>query len=239
MDASLKELTNMIRVSNPDARRRGTRFDFAVVFAETRSPGYRMREIGSVTAGRSGPDDTATLANKKFQIGDLIDVAITHPQRQVMRGGMRSRPYWRVRAHDVSDDTSVLNARVPGDATCVLELSILILMPTTAQHVRPGRRRCRNLRDLNNCTGVFVTVAIGRYLALKPEVRIRYVNCRSEAGRRRFWFVRSLLMFIEEYARFLHQIVSSFLRFRKMTLFAGRENAFCSRWHPPTHWRYD
>jgi hypothetical protein len=32
------------------------------------------------------------LAGKKFQIGDLIDVAITHPQRPQMRG-MRSRPY--------------------------------------------------------------------------------------------------------------------------------------------------
>jgi histone deacetylase complex subunit SAP18 len=93
MDASLKELTNLIRVSNPDVRRRGTRFDFAVVFAETRSPGYRMREIGSVIAGRPGPDDSATLAGKKFQIGDHIDVAITHPQRQMMRGSMRSRPY--------------------------------------------------------------------------------------------------------------------------------------------------
>jgi len=81
----------MVRVANPDVRRRGTQFDFAVVFAEGRTPNYRMRDIGSVTAGRMGPDDTATLASKKFQIGDLIDIAITHPQR-VMRG-MRSRPY--------------------------------------------------------------------------------------------------------------------------------------------------
>ena len=92
MDASLKELTNMVRVSNPEVRRRGTRFDFAVVYAEGRSQAYRMREIGSVMAGKGGPDDTATLASKKYQIGDLIDIAVTHPQRSNMRG-MRSRPY--------------------------------------------------------------------------------------------------------------------------------------------------
>jgi histone deacetylase complex subunit SAP18 len=92
MDATLKELMNMVRASNPDARRRGTRFDFAVVYAEFRTPVYRMRDLGTTYAGRLGADDNVTLASKKFQIGDLIDVAITHP-RPAGRGGMRSRPY--------------------------------------------------------------------------------------------------------------------------------------------------
>lgn len=91
MDSTLKDLMNMVRASNPDARRRGTRFDFSAVYAEGRTPVYRMRELGSTTAGRFGPDDSVTLASKKFQIGDLIDIAISTP-RPTMRG-MRSRPY--------------------------------------------------------------------------------------------------------------------------------------------------
>ena len=94
MDATLKDLMNMVRASNPDVRRRGTKFDFSAVYAEGRTPAYRMRELGSTVAGRSGPDDNVTLATKKFQIGDLIDIAVTNP-RPTMRG-MRSRPYWQL-----------------------------------------------------------------------------------------------------------------------------------------------
>ena len=92
MDSTLKDLMNMVRASNPDVRRRGTKFDLSVVYAEGRTPAYRMRELGSTVAGRPGPDDTVTLASKNFQIGDLIDIAVTNP-RPSMRGGMRSRPY--------------------------------------------------------------------------------------------------------------------------------------------------
>ena len=81
----------MVRASNPDARRRGTKFDFSAVYAEGRTPMYRMRELGSTIAGRFSPDDSVTLASKKFQIGDMIDISITNP-RSTMRG-MRSRPY--------------------------------------------------------------------------------------------------------------------------------------------------
>lgn len=91
MDSTLKDLMNMVRASNPDTRRRGTKFDFSAVYAEGRTPVYRMRELGSTVAGRFGPDDNVTLASKKFQIGDLIDIAVTNP-RPTMRG-MRSRPY--------------------------------------------------------------------------------------------------------------------------------------------------
>ena len=94
MDSTLKDLMNMVRASNPDARRRGTKFDFSAVYAEGRTPVYRMRELGSTTAGRFSPDDSVTLASKKFQVGDLIDVAISNPRPTIR--GMRRRPYWTI-----------------------------------------------------------------------------------------------------------------------------------------------
>lgn len=98
MDATLKELTGLVKEVNADARKKGTYFDFGVVFPVTNSTTYRIREIGSTCAGRKGADDNITLAQKNFQIGNYLDIAISPP-----RGGgdgdrmgpprMRGRPY--------------------------------------------------------------------------------------------------------------------------------------------------
>ena len=87
-DATLKELMSLVKEVNPDARRKGTVFDFAIVFPDARRGGFIMKEIGSTAAGRKGTDDAITLESKKFQIGDFIDVAIQSP-----RIGRRDRPY--------------------------------------------------------------------------------------------------------------------------------------------------
>ena len=81
MDATLKELSSLVKEVNPDARRRGTYFDFAIVYPVDGRPVYRMREIGMTCSGRKGPDDSVTLASHKFTIGDYIDIAITLPPR--------------------------------------------------------------------------------------------------------------------------------------------------------------
>ncbi|XP_068696193.1 histone deacetylase complex subunit SAP18-like [Montipora foliosa] len=87
-DATLKELMSLVKEVNPEARRRGTMFDFAIVFPDARRGGFIMKEIGSTVAGHKGNDDVITLQSKKFQIGDFIDVAIQPP-----RMGRRDRPY--------------------------------------------------------------------------------------------------------------------------------------------------
>ncbi|KAL3882282.1 hypothetical protein ACJMK2_028644 [Sinanodonta woodiana] len=96
MDATLKELTSLVKEVNPDARRKGTFFDFAVVFPDSRTQTYRMREIGTTCSGHRGADDSVTLANKRFQIGDYLDIAVT-PPRGGGGGGVpmqrRGRPY--------------------------------------------------------------------------------------------------------------------------------------------------
>ncbi|XP_045198868.1 histone deacetylase complex subunit SAP18-like [Mercenaria mercenaria] len=95
LDATLKELTSLVKEVNPDARRKGTFFDFSIVYPDSRSPTYRMREIGTTCSGHRGADDTVSLASKKFVIGDYIDIAITPPRGPMRPGNMgrRPRPY--------------------------------------------------------------------------------------------------------------------------------------------------
>lgn len=76
IDASLKEIAGLIRAVHPESRRRGTTFQFAIVFADPVSRNYRTRDVGATTPGRPSPDDDITLASKRFQIGDFLDVAI-------------------------------------------------------------------------------------------------------------------------------------------------------------------
>lgn len=92
MDATLKELTSLVKEVYPEARKKGTHFNFAIVFTDLKRPGYRVKEIGSTMSGRKGTDDSMTLQSQKFQIGDYLDIAITPPNRAPPSSG-RMRPY--------------------------------------------------------------------------------------------------------------------------------------------------
>merc|ERR1719150_350343 len=46
LDATLKELTGLVKEVNPEARRRGPYFDFALVYPDLRPSAYRSRDIG-------------------------------------------------------------------------------------------------------------------------------------------------------------------------------------------------
>lgn len=76
MDASLSELTQLIKEVNPDARRRGTQFSFSIVSAHDTHNRYYLTEIGKTENGQRRPDDQIQLANKRFRVGDYLDVAI-------------------------------------------------------------------------------------------------------------------------------------------------------------------
>ena len=80
MNCTLRELTSLIKDVNPDARRRGTEFNFSIVAPDRYSARYSMRDIGTTMVGQRGPDDLKTLAQCKFEVGDFIDVAINFPQ---------------------------------------------------------------------------------------------------------------------------------------------------------------
>lgn len=90
MDATLKELTGLIKEVNPESRRRGTYFDFAIVYPDLRQgPRCNTRDIGTTVAGQKGPDDNMTLKEAKFCIGDFLDVSINSPNGRMDRFGDR------------------------------------------------------------------------------------------------------------------------------------------------------
>jgi len=53
-DATLKELEGLVKEVNPDARRRGTYFDFALVYPDLRgqNPRCQTRDIGTTIASK-------------------------------------------------------------------------------------------------------------------------------------------------------------------------------------------
>lgn len=94
MDATLKEITSLVKEVNPEARRKGTMFDFALVYPSPATPGFRFRDIGTTVSGQKGADDNKTLSKLGFNIGEYMDVCITPPTRMappaIRRGGMRA-----------------------------------------------------------------------------------------------------------------------------------------------------
>merc|ERR1712106_184935 len=77
LNATLKELSSLVLEVNPDARRKGTIFDFSIIYPELKAPVPRMRNIGQVIIGQEGFNDQKTLAQCSFVIGDYLDIAIT------------------------------------------------------------------------------------------------------------------------------------------------------------------
>ncbi|CAF0929017.1 unnamed protein product [Adineta ricciae] len=81
MDATLSELTQLIKDVNPDSRHRGTQFSFSVVAPDETHGYYYLNDIGKTENGQRRPDDQVQLASKRFRVGDYLDVAII-PKRQ-------------------------------------------------------------------------------------------------------------------------------------------------------------
>ena len=100
LDATLKELTSLVKEVNVDARQKGTFFDFAIVYPDDRTPIYHYREIGTTCSGKKGQHDTVNLAQSNFVIGDYLDIAISPPENDNKSGagaGTRLPPYPRPR----------------------------------------------------------------------------------------------------------------------------------------------
>ncbi|CAB3368964.1 histone deacetylase complex subunit SAP18 [Cloeon dipterum] len=80
-DATLKELSTLVKEVNPDAKRKGTTLHFALVAPDPTRPNanLRARDLGATISGHKGPDDNKTLAQLKFRIGDFLDIGIFPP----------------------------------------------------------------------------------------------------------------------------------------------------------------
>uniref|UniRef100_A0A7S2XY13 Histone deacetylase complex subunit SAP18 n=1 Tax=Fibrocapsa japonica TaxID=94617 RepID=A0A7S2XY13_9STRA len=74
-DASLRELTDLIKEVNPAARRRTARLNFAFVYPDKRGRNV-LKEVGIVYSNRRSDADDKTLRALRFQTGDFLDVAI-------------------------------------------------------------------------------------------------------------------------------------------------------------------
>ncbi|KAL1465555.1 hypothetical protein WDU94_005112 [Cyamophila willieti] len=83
MDASLRELTNLIREVNPEAQQRGTCFYFTLLTPERGTSRFHVRDIGQTICGQKCPDDNKTLQQSRFIIGDYMDVKILTPKRNM------------------------------------------------------------------------------------------------------------------------------------------------------------
>jgi len=67
-DATLRELTELIKAVNAAARRRDSRLSFAFVYPDRRGRNV-MREVGMVMSTRKGEDDNKTLSQLQFETG--------------------------------------------------------------------------------------------------------------------------------------------------------------------------
>ncbi|KAJ4460383.1 putative histone deacetylase complex subunit SAP18 [Paratrimastix pyriformis] len=73
-DATLRELSELIRECSPAARARNVHLSFALVYPD-QSGFMKMREVGIVWK-RTTPDDQKTLDDIHHQTGDYLSVAI-------------------------------------------------------------------------------------------------------------------------------------------------------------------
>jgi len=101
MDASLKELTALVREVNADSRRRGTYFDVGRVHSvhpkdcpthaiqrfRVDNCDFNLKKLGTTVAGIRGVDDQKTLRDVGFVIGDYLDIAVSPPPSGGLVGG--------------------------------------------------------------------------------------------------------------------------------------------------------
>ncbi|KAJ4712919.1 histone deacetylase complex subunit SAP18-like [Melia azedarach] len=76
-DATLRELTDLVKEVAPEARRRNAKLSFAFVYPDKRGR-FVLRQVGVTHSYGNGRrlDDSKALADLSFEIGDYLDVAI-------------------------------------------------------------------------------------------------------------------------------------------------------------------
>lgn len=89
MDATLDELTGLIKGVKSAARKPNTRISFAFVYPDKTGKNV-LREVGSTWSTRRGHDDQKSLKTLRFEAGDILDVAI-FPGRQGDMGSTNRR----------------------------------------------------------------------------------------------------------------------------------------------------
>nr|AUS89396.1 SIN3 associated polypeptide P18 [Sesuvium portulacastrum] len=76
-DATLRELTDLVKEVSPAARRRDAKLSFAVVYPD-KNGRMQVKKVGETFSNpnKRRLDDNRALAEINFQIGDYLDVSI-------------------------------------------------------------------------------------------------------------------------------------------------------------------
>ncbi|KAL5540997.1 hypothetical protein UlMin_042570 [Ulmus minor] len=76
-DATLRELTDLVKEVAPEARKRNAKLSFAFVYPDKRGR-FVLKQVGMTLSLSNGRrlDDGKALGELDFQIGDYLDVAI-------------------------------------------------------------------------------------------------------------------------------------------------------------------
>jgi histone deacetylase complex subunit SAP18 len=80
MDATLREITMLIKEAIEPARKKDAQLNFSLVFPDSKGK-LQRKELGSIYSSRKGPDDIKTLQNLRFTIGDYLDICIANKSR--------------------------------------------------------------------------------------------------------------------------------------------------------------
>ena len=74
-DATLRELVDLIKTTVPEAMKKDATFKFSFIEQDLEG-NFKRKEIGRVHSVKKSKDDFYTLQEKRFIIGDYIDLCI-------------------------------------------------------------------------------------------------------------------------------------------------------------------
>jgi histone deacetylase complex subunit SAP18 len=77
MDASLREITMLVKEAVEAARKKDAVLNFCFVFPDSKGK-LQRKEVGSVFSNKKGADDNKTLHYLKFSVGDYLDINISN-----------------------------------------------------------------------------------------------------------------------------------------------------------------
>lgn len=89
MDATLKELSMLVKETTASARWSGARLAFSSAYRDNGGR-VHMRPLGTVLNSEPTPDESKTLRSLRFRIGDFVDIAIFTRQKREDGGPRRS-----------------------------------------------------------------------------------------------------------------------------------------------------
>lgn len=74
-DATLRDLVDLVQAAVPGSKENDVRFKFSFVIQDLNGK-WKREEVGTLYASKKSRDDSLTLQDLRFVIGDFIDLNI-------------------------------------------------------------------------------------------------------------------------------------------------------------------